>query len=79
MQKKGKSKIVLSPKAEKIIRSFCRANNRDINEFLEEAIVEKIEFDELNKDTLLREAGDIPTVEELYAEEPESEGYKRKH
>jgi hypothetical protein len=79
MQKKEKNRIVLSQKAEKIVRSFCRANNRDINEFLEEAIIEKIEFDELDKDALARETGETPVVEEIYAEEPGDEGFKRKH
>jgi hypothetical protein len=79
MLKKEKNKIILSPGAEKIIRSFCRANNRDINEFLEEAIVEKIEFEELNKDNIRTEAGENAVVEELFVNETGSEEFKRKH
>ena len=79
MLKKEKNRITLSPKTEKIIRSFCRANNRDVNEFLEEAIIEKIEYDEMNKDSLQREAAEVQIMEEIYAEEPGNEGFKRKH
>jgi len=79
MQKKGKNRISLSPKVEKIIRSFCRANNRDINEFLEEAVIEKIEYDELNKDALARETAEFQVMEEIYDEGPVDEGFKRKH
>ena len=76
MQRKEKNKIYLSPKAGKIALNFCRINNRDINEFLEEAIIEKIEFEELNKDIIVRkkeEAG------EAFLEEPGDEEFKRKH
>jgi hypothetical protein len=74
MQKKEKSKIVLNPLLDKIIRGYCTANNRDINEFLEEAIIEKIEYEELNKDGVQNE-----TVEVLSLDETDDQEFKRKH
>ncbi len=80
MPKKRKNdKIQLSTGVEKIIKSFCRATNRDIQEFLEEAIVEKIEFEDAKKDAIAfeREAA-AEEGGEIFAEEP-PEDFKRKH
>lgn len=80
MQKKGKNEINLSAKAGKIALNFCRANNRDVDEFLEEAIMEKIEFEEMNNDNLARRNGDTAAdIDDLLMEGPFDAGYRKKH
>jgi predicted transcriptional regulator len=80
MRRKEKNEIFLSPKAGKIALNFCRTHNRDINEFLEEAIFEKIEFEEFNKDAIAREQEEAGAdTGAIFLEEPGDEEFKRKH
>ncbi len=72
--RKKENKIALTSSTEKAARNFCIKNGRDINEFIEEAIMEKIEFEET--------VSDMPAsggVEELYADEPGEDEIKTKH
>lgn len=80
MQKKGENRLYLSPKAGKIALNFCRAHGRDLDEFLEEAIMEKIEFDEMNSDTASRHSRDTRAdMADLFIEEAEDGEFKKKH
>lgn len=80
MSKKEKNEIKLSSSVKMALENFCRASGRDITEFVEEAIIEKIEFDEADKSLMLLDGADAPAdAEELILREQEDEGFKRKH
>jgi hypothetical protein len=78
MQKKEKNDIV--PGVKKLAENYCRAEGRDLKEFVEESIVEKIEFEEAEKDALIMDRADADMENEgLSVEEPGNEDFKLKH
>jgi predicted transcriptional regulator len=80
MQKKGKNEIKLAPRLKKMVESFCRSAGRDVNEFLEEAILDKIELEELKDDEfILEKEGPSADSGGVFVEEPEEDSFKRKH
>jgi hypothetical protein len=70
---KKENKIKLTESAQKAARNFCNKTGRDLSEFIEEAIVEKIEFEET--------VSDMPSsgMDELFAEDRPEDEIKTKH
>ena len=58
---------------EKSAKRFCAAKGRDLREFIEEAIIEKIEYEETLEE--MAGAGGV----ELREEEPDGEDFKTRH
>jgi hypothetical protein len=83
MAKKGKV-IRLGRQVAKILKNYCREKNIDLKEFLEQAIVEKLEVDRMSQDTELFSYYDasgedfqIEALEDIPP--PEKDNYKRRH
>lgn len=74
MLRKGRNRIVISPGAEKAARNFCASKNMDLKEFIEEAIIEKIEYEET-----VDEMAGRGVAEDLRDEEPAEEDFKTRH
>jgi len=82
MSKEKKEGIKLSVRLEKIIRDFCARNHMDPEIFLEEAVIEKMELEEIRS-----ESGVFEKLDELYpsggenfiADDFEEGNYKKKH
>lgn len=77
---KESRKIKISFEIEKILKDFCLSKNKDIDEFIEEAILEKIEKEEI-KENVIEIINSDDYREEILKEYilDEFEVYKKKH
>ncbi|MCX8094439.1 MAG: hypothetical protein N3E50_09790 [Candidatus Goldbacteria bacterium] len=72
-------KIKISSRVEKVLLDFCLRKNKNIDEFIEEAILEKIDREELKEDIDIFYDEDMKEeiIEEYLMDEIEI--YKKKH
>ena len=79
-------KIVLNMEVdsytEKAVKKFCRENGMSVEKFIEEAIFEKLEAEELQKGSFLtEETDDAPEAEtaDNMLFDSDGDSYKKKH
>lgn len=84
LMKKKNRVIRLGRQVAKIFKSYCREKNIDMKQFLEEAIVEKLEVERMSEETdfysyydASGEEFQIETAEDIPP--PETDNYKRRH
>ena len=80
MKKEEKKGIKLSKVSERLVKEYCARHNITVEEFIDEAIIEKLEMEELRAesgetDTEFQE----PFAENYISDEIEEDEYKKKH
>ena len=67
---------------ERAVKNFCRENGLSVEKFIEEAIIEKLEDEELQKGSFLTgktdDASDTEVSENILYD-PDGDFYKKKH
>ena len=80
MKREEKKGIELSKVSERLVKEYCARHNITVEEFIDEAIIEKLEMEELRAesgetDTEFQE----PFTENYISDEIEEDEYKKKH
>ena len=77
-------RVRLSKKTAKIFKEYCREKNINMKKFIEEAIMEKLEYEEIRDDMFLYDYADFSEPRQadswdVVADVPETDTKKNRH